>query len=73
LANCAFKSGRIQEAETLYERALALIRKPDGEFAAGSYDAPRLLRDYAAFLRAIRKDSRAAELEGLLRSLESEK
>ncbi len=73
LAACAFKSGRVQEAEAFYERALALVRKPDGGFNPGAYDLLGLLKNYAAFLRASHKEARAAEMEALARSVESEK
>jgi len=73
LAACAFKSGRAQEAEAFYERALALVRKADGGFFPGAYDLLGLLKNYAAFLRAAHKETRAAEMEALARSAESQK
>ncbi len=66
LAQCAFQSGRLSEAESLYERALALVRKPDGSYYPGAYDA---LKGLAVILRATHRDARAAELEGLVKSM----
>ena len=68
LAQCAFQRGRLPEAESLYERALALVRKPDGSYYPGAYDA---LKGLAVILRATHRDARAAELEGLVKSMGS--
>jgi eukaryotic-like serine/threonine-protein kinase len=68
LADCAFQDGRLQEAEALYEKALAVARKPDGGYYPSAYYA---LKGFAALLRATHRDTRAAELEGLVRSMET--
>lgn len=68
LADCASASGRLQEAEALYERALALVRKPDGSYLPGAYDA---LRGFAALLRTTGREARAAELEAVVKAMES--
>ena len=66
LANCDRQEGRFERAEAAFERALALARKPDGGYSPLMAPA---LEDYAALLRATRREARAAELESLSRSL----
>lgn len=70
LANCADRNGRPKEAEALYERALTIVRKPDGGFFPQALD---VLKGYAVFLRAARREARAAEMEALARTLEAKK
>jgi serine/threonine protein kinase len=73
LADCAFKRGRVQEAEELYERAFGLVRMTDGGFRPGGYNLLRLLRGFAAILRANHKETRAAEIEALARASEAKR
>ena len=67
LADCASQAGRLKEAEALYERALIVVRKPDGGYYPSAYD---VLKGYAALLRATHRDTRAAEMEAVLRSMQ---
>jgi eukaryotic-like serine/threonine-protein kinase len=70
LADCASLGGHHQEAEALYERALAIARKPDGSYYPAGYD---VLKGFAALLRAIHRDARAAEMESLADSMEEKR
>jgi eukaryotic-like serine/threonine-protein kinase len=67
LADCAFQGGRLREAEALYEKALVLVRKPDGSYYLG---APWILEGYAALLKVTHRDAQAAEFEAQVRQLE---
>lgn len=67
LADCASQGGQLREAEALYEKALAVVGKPDGSYYPA---ALYVLKGYAAFLRATRRDVRAAEMEAAVRKME---
>jgi len=66
LADTARQQARTKEAAALYERAVALFRKPDGGYYRGATDA---LDGYAAVLRATGQKSRADEMETLAAQL----
>jgi serine/threonine protein kinase/Flp pilus assembly protein TadD len=70
LANCASADGRFKEAEGLYERAIALLKKPEGGYFPGAYD---VFKGYAAMMRVAKQDARAAELEAQVRSFETQR
>ncbi len=60
LADCAAEGGNLQEAEILYEKALALLKKSDSKY---TLDATGVLKGYASLLRRTHRESRAAEIE----------
>jgi len=62
LAECARRQGRAKEAETLFERSLALCRRPDGGYYP---QAVETLEGYAALLREMGQKARATEVEAL--------
>lgn len=66
LANCDRKDGKNAEAVATFEKALTLCRTPEGKYNPPVTD---VLDDYAALLRATHRESRAAELESLARSI----
>jgi eukaryotic-like serine/threonine-protein kinase len=69
LADCASLGGHFAEAETLYQKALPLVRKPDGSF----YPAGQMvLRGYWAHLNATHNNAKAAEIEAQIRTMESQ-
>jgi tetratricopeptide (TPR) repeat protein len=66
LANCDRKNGNTAEAEATFEKALTLCRTPEGKYNPPVTD---VLDDYATLLRATHRESKAAELESLARSI----
>ncbi|HYL13754.1 MAG TPA: serine/threonine-protein kinase [Terriglobales bacterium] len=66
LANCDRKEGRYAQAETTFERALALCRTPEGRYNPPITD---VLENYSAMLRATHREAKALELETLDRSI----
>ncbi len=63
----AEQGGRLKEAEALYEKALAVSRKPDGSYYPSAYDT---FRGCANLLRKTHREARAAEMEAELKKLE---
>ena len=66
LANCDRRERRYASAEALFDRGLALVRKPDGQY---NVEAAQYLSDYAALLRDMGRAPRAAEIESISRAL----
>ncbi len=66
LANCDVKERRYVSAEALFDRALALSRRSDGQYLE---TASSFLSDYAVLLRLTGRTPRAIEIETLARSL----
>jgi hypothetical protein len=55
---------------TLYERVLALSRRPEGGYYPGT---PEALDGYATVLRATGQKARAAEMEALVAQLRKQR
>ena len=66
LANCDRFEEKYAPAEALFEQALALLRRPDGQLDPA---ASWWLSDYAELMRATGRGARAAELDATVRAL----
>lgn len=66
LANCDRNEHQYEAAEALFDRALALLRRPDGSYNAG---ASLYLDDYAALLRDTGREPQATEVESIAAAL----
>lgn len=69
LANCDRKEGHTAKADATFKEALALCRTGDSKYIPPITD---VLEDYAAMLRAVHQDMKAAELEALDRSIKGQ-
>jgi serine/threonine protein kinase/Flp pilus assembly protein TadD len=66
LAECARHAGRPKEAAALFERSLALFRRPDGGYYPGALD---VVEGYEALLQSTGETRRAAQMEALAKEL----
>lgn len=67
LANCDRQDRLYDAAEELYNRALAMVRRPDGQYENWAAD---FLVDYAAFLEQTGRAEKAAEIAQAARTLQ---